>query len=32
MAALLDATEEPPSAEDLEALERMIEQAREQGR
>jgi len=32
MAALLDATEEPPSDEELEALERMIEQAREQGR
>jgi predicted transcriptional regulator len=31
MAALFDATEEPPSNADLEALERMIDQAREQG-
>ena len=32
MAALLDATEEPPSDEDLDTLAEMIEQAREQGR
>ena len=32
MAALLDAAEEPPSDEELDALARMIEQAREQGR
>jgi predicted transcriptional regulator len=32
MAALLDTTEEPPSEEDLDALARMIERAREQGR
>jgi predicted transcriptional regulator len=32
MAALLDANEEPPSGEELDALARMIEQAREQGR
>lgn len=31
MAALLEATEEPPSEEELDALARMIEQAREQG-
>lgn len=32
MAALLEATEEPPSESELDALARMIEQAREQGR
>jgi predicted transcriptional regulator len=32
MAALLDATEEPPSDEELDALARLIDQAREQGR
>lgn len=32
MAALLDANEEPPSGEELDALARMIEKAREQGR
>jgi predicted transcriptional regulator len=32
MAALLDANEEPPSEADLDALARMIDQAREQGR
>lgn len=32
MAALLDASEEPPSERELDKLARMIEQAREQGR
>lgn len=32
MAALLDAKEEPPSHEELDALLQMIEEAREQGR
>jgi predicted transcriptional regulator len=32
MAALLEATEEPPSDEELDALSRLIERAREQGR
>jgi predicted transcriptional regulator len=32
MASLLDATEEPPTDEDLDALSRLIAQAREQGR
>ena len=32
MAALLEATEEPPSESELDTLARMIEQAREQGR
>ncbi|HEX2080720.1 MAG TPA: BlaI/MecI/CopY family transcriptional regulator [Longimicrobium sp.] len=32
MAALLDAADEPPSEEELDAFERMIHQAREQGR
>ena len=32
MAALLDANEEPPSGEELDALARMIDKAREQGR
>jgi predicted transcriptional regulator len=32
MAALLDAAEEPPSEDELDALERMIVRARERGR
>ena len=32
MAALLEASEEPPSDDELDALSRMIDQAREQGR
>ena len=32
MAALLDANEEPPSERELDKLQRMIEQAREQGK
>jgi predicted transcriptional regulator len=32
MAALLEASEEPPSEDELDALARVIEQAREQGR
>ena len=32
MAALLEATDEPPSDDELDALERVIHQAREQGR
>jgi BlaI family transcriptional regulator, penicillinase repressor len=32
MAALLDATEEPPSDEELDTLARLIDHAREQGR
>lgn len=32
MAALLDATEKPPSEEELDALERMVVRAREKGR
>ena len=32
MAALLDASEEPPSDRELDAFERMIQRAREQGR
>jgi hypothetical protein len=32
MAALLDATDEPPSDEELERLSQLIQQAREQGR
>jgi predicted transcriptional regulator len=32
MAALLDASEEPPSTDELDALASMIQQAREQGR
>lgn len=32
MAALLDASEEPPSDAELDAFERMIQQTREQGR
>jgi predicted transcriptional regulator len=32
MAALLDAAEEPPTEEELDAMERMITRAREQGR
>jgi predicted transcriptional regulator len=32
MAALLDATEEPPSDEELDTLVRLIDHAREQGR
>lgn len=32
MAALMDAAEDPPSEAELDALQRMIEQAREQGR
>lgn len=32
MAALLDAADEPPSEEELNAFERMIQQAREAGR
>ncbi len=32
MAALLDADEQPPSEQELDALARLIEQAREQGR
>ncbi len=32
MAALLDATDEPPSDRELDKLARMIQQAREQGR
>ena len=32
MAALLDSVDEPPSSEELDAFERMIQQAREAGR
>jgi predicted transcriptional regulator len=32
MAALLDASEEPPSDEELDAMQRLIARAREQGR
>jgi predicted transcriptional regulator len=32
MAALLEASDEPPSDDELDALERVIQQAREQGR